>query len=106
MRFGLISLICLSCIACARLQNTTEQKAQTTVAAEQEPQTTAALKPSSPVVNHKTASVECSDGTVSTSQNDCIVSMANRRLPPSQRVDRSPIKPAAATIETVTGATR
>jgi hypothetical protein len=96
MRFGLVSLIFLSCIACARLQS-----------AEQEPPKTATLKQAPPVVDHETSAVfECSDGTVSTSQDACIVSMANRRLPPSQQVDRSPIKPAAATIETPTGATR
>jgi hypothetical protein len=97
MRFGLISLICLSCIACARLQKS----------AEQEPPTIATPKQAPPVVDHETSTVfECSDGTISTSQDACIVSMANRRLPPSQQVDRSPIKPAAATIETPTGATR
>jgi hypothetical protein len=97
MRFGLVSLIFLSCIACARLQKS----------AEQEPPTTATLKQAPPVVGHETSAVvECSDGTVSTSLDACIVSMANRRLPPSQQVDRSPIKPAAATIEMPTGATR
>jgi hypothetical protein len=96
MRFGLISLIFLSCIACARLQNT----------AEQEPQTTAALKPPPPIVAIETPAVECSDGTFSTSQNDCLIRMANKRLPPSQQVDRNSIKPATATIEAPTGATR
>jgi hypothetical protein len=32
--------------------------------------------------------------------------MANKRLPPSQQVDRNSIKPATATIEAPTGATR
>jgi hypothetical protein len=92
MRFGLIFLIFLSCIACARLQNTSEQ----------EPKTTAALKPP-PVADHETPTVkpavECSDGSASISLNDCLISMANKRLPPSQPVDRGPIKPSIETIE-------
>jgi hypothetical protein len=92
MRFGLICLMFLSCIACARLQNTSEQ----------EPKTTAALKPPA-VADHETLTikptVECSDGSVSVSLNDCLISMANKRLSPSQQVDRSPIKPAIETIE-------
>jgi hypothetical protein len=97
MRFGLISLIVLSCIACARLQNS----------AEQGPPTTAALKQAPAVVDHETSTAfECTDGTVSTSLDACLVSMANKRLPPSQQVDRNSIKPATATIEAPTGATR
>jgi hypothetical protein len=80
MRFGLISLIILFCIACARLQNS----------AEQGPPTTAALKQAPGVVDHKTsAAFECTDGTISTSLDACLVSMANKRLPPSQQVDRN-----------------
>jgi hypothetical protein len=97
MRFGLISLIFLSCVACARVQNS----------AEQGPPTIAALKQAPAVMDHETAvGFECTDGTVSTSLDACLVSMANKRLPPSQQVDRNSIKPVAATVETPAAATR
>jgi hypothetical protein len=98
MRFGLISLIFLSCVACARVQNSAEQGPPTTAALKQAP---------AAVVDHETsAGFECTDGTISTSLDACLVSMANKRLPPSQQVDRNSIKPAAATIETPAAATR
>jgi hypothetical protein len=107
MRSGLISLVFLSCIACTRLQNSAERESQTRESQTRESQANVALKQAAPVADRETsAGFECTDGTFSTSLDACLISMANKRLPPSQQVDGSSIKPAAAATEKPAGATR
>jgi len=42
-----------------------------------------------PVADAAPAKFECSDGTISTSQDACLIAMARARLPPSQNVERT-----------------
>lgn len=78
MRFGVVVLIALSCVACARFQKPVAE-------ASAPPPAAVADKPApAPVADAAPAKFECSDGTISTSQDACLVSMAHARLPPSR----------------------
>jgi hypothetical protein len=89
MRFSVVVLIALSCVACSRFQKP--------VAEASAPQPTAAPEKSAPVADAGSAKFECSDGTISTSQDACLVSMAHARLPPSQSGGRMPANAGSAT---------
>ena len=78
MRFGVVALIALSCVACSRFQKPVPEAAAPLPAA-------VADKPApAPVADAAPAKFECSDGTISTSQDACLVSMARARLPSSR----------------------
>jgi hypothetical protein len=77
MRFGVVVLIALSCVGCARFQKpAAEASAPQPTAAPDKP-----AEKSAPVADAAPARFECSDGTISTSQDACLVSMARARLP-------------------------
>jgi hypothetical protein len=95
MRFGVVVLIALSCVACARFE---KPLAEASV-----PQPAAAPEKSAPVADVAPARFECSDGTISTSQEACLVTMAHARLPPSQPGGRLPANPGSATGDMPTG---
>ena len=97
MRSVLVLLISLCCAACAAFQRP---------AAETPAPAQAALEKPAPVADAMPAKFECSDGTVSTSQDACQIAMARARLPPGQQIQRAPPRPAAATDGTPTGALR
>jgi hypothetical protein len=95
MRFGVVVLIALTCVACARFEKPiTEASA---------PQPAAAADKQAPVADVAPARFECSDGTISTSQEACLVNMARARLPPSQQGGRVPPNPGSATGDMPTG---
>jgi hypothetical protein len=81
MRIGIAVLICLWCAGCAL----SEKPAALAPA----PQQAAALEKPAPAADAAPAKFECSDGTISTSQHGCLVSMAHARLPPGQQTDRT-----------------
>ncbi len=88
MRFGVVVLIALSSAACAPFQKPVAQAAATQPAAPENPAPVADAVPAS-------AKFECSDGTVSNSQEACLVNMARARLPPGQTSERTPAGSAA-----------
>src|ERR1700722_15907623 len=98
MRFGIVVLIALSCAACARFNKP--------VAEASAPQPAAVPDKQAPVADAAPARFECSDGTISTSQEACLVSMAHARLPPSQSGGRVPPNPGSATGDMPTGSVR
>jgi hypothetical protein len=99
MRFGVVVLIALSCVACAPFQKP--------VAEASAPPPAAVADKSAPVADVVTPTrFECSDGTISTSQDACLVSMARARLPPSQSGGRMPANPGSATGDAPTGSIR
>jgi hypothetical protein len=98
MRFGVVVLIALSCVACARFQKP--------VAEASAPQPAAAADKPAPVADVAPARFECSDGTISTSQEACLVNMARARLPPSQSGERVPPNPGSAAVDMPTGSVR
>jgi hypothetical protein len=81
MRIAIAVLISLWCAGCAL----SEKSAALVPASEQ----AAAPEKTSPVADTAPARFECSDGTISTSQHGCLVSMAHARLPPGQASDRT-----------------
>jgi hypothetical protein len=97
MRSVLVFLICLGCAACTGLQHP---------AAEAPAPAQAAMEKPAPVADAMPAKFECSDGTISTSQDACQIAMARARLPPSQQIQRAPTRPATGSDETPTGAIR
>jgi len=97
MRLGLVLLICLSCIGCARLQKPAAQAAA--------PQQGGAPEKPAPVTDAAPAGFNCSDGSISSSQDACLVDMARARLPPPA-VERAPINPARSTSDPPTGSVR
>jgi hypothetical protein len=98
MRFGVVLMIALSCVACTRFQKP--------VAEASAPQTVAAPEKPAPAADAGPAKFECSDGTISTSQDACLVSMAHARLPPSQTGGRVLGNPGSATDDASTGSVR
>jgi hypothetical protein len=98
MRFGVVVLIALSCVACARFQKP--------VAEASAPPPAAVAEKSAPVADAAPARFECSDGTISTSQDACLVSMAHARLPPSQSGGRMPPNAGSAAGDMPTGSVR
>jgi|ERR1700722_4924197 hypothetical protein len=95
MRFGVVVLIALSCVACARFEKP--------VAEASAPQPAAAADKQAPVSDAAPARFECSDGTISISQEACLVNMARARLPPSQPGGRLPPNPGSAAADMPTG---
>jgi PBP1b-binding outer membrane lipoprotein LpoB len=75
MRLALALLIALSCTGCAYFQKPAAQ-------APAPQQAAVAVDP--PPVADVPAKFECSDGTISISQDACLVAMARARLPPGQ----------------------
>ena len=98
MRLGLVILICLCCVGCTGFQRPVAQASA--------PQPPAAPERSAPVADAAPAKFECSDGTISTSQEACQVAMARARLPPSQTIERTPINPARQSTDPPTGSVR
>jgi hypothetical protein len=98
MRFGVVVLIALSCVACARFEKP--------VAEASAPQPGAAPDKQAPVADVGPARFECSDGTISTSQEACLVNMARARLPPSQSGGRVPANPGSTTGDMPIGSVR
>jgi hypothetical protein len=82
MRSALTLLIMISCAGCADFQKSIAQ------APAPQPAATQPANPS-PVAEAAPARFECSDGTISSSQDACLIAMAKARLPPSQSVDRT-----------------
>jgi len=74
VRLALALLIAFSCTGCADLLKPAAQAPA--------PQQ-AAVAANPPKVADAPARFECSDGTISTSQDACLVAMAKARLPPS-----------------------
>jgi hypothetical protein len=97
MRLGLVLLICLSCTGCARFQKTA---VQTPV-----PQQAVVPERPAPVADVAPAGFTCSDGSISRSQDACLVDMARARLPPPT-IERTPINPAHSTSDPPTGSVR
>ena len=83
MRSALALLIMLSCAGCADFQKLVAQ-----APAPQPAQVPANPLPANPrpVADAAPAKFECSDGTISTSQDACLVAMAKARLPPGSSV--------------------
>ncbi len=75
MRLALALLIALSSTGCAFFQKPAAQASA--------PQQ-AVVAASPPPVADAPPRFECSDGTISSSQDACLVAMARARLPPSQ----------------------
>jgi hypothetical protein len=96
MRLGLVLLILLCCADCARLQKPTGDASS--------PQQAATLEKPAPVAATPPPGFNCSDGTVSSSQDACLIDMARARLPPQQPIAPTPATPS--TGDTPTGSVR
>jgi hypothetical protein len=97
MRLGLVLLIVLSCIGCARLDKPAAQAAGS--------QQAIAPEKSAPVADAAPPGFTCSDGSISRSQDACLIDMARTRLPPPA-IERAPINPAPSTGDQPTGSVR
>jgi hypothetical protein len=98
MRLGVVVLlISLSCADCARFQKPAAEQAA--------PQQAATPDKPAPVADATPAGFTCSDGTVSSSQDACLIDMARARLP-STTIERAPINPAHSTRDPPTGSLR
>jgi hypothetical protein len=75
VRLAFALLIVLLCSGCTDLLTSATQAP--------EPQQ-AAVAASLPTMVEPPSKFRCSDGTISNSQHECLVSMAKARLPPSQ----------------------
>jgi hypothetical protein len=84
MRLAIALLTAIWCTGCTFFQKPAAQ-----ASASQQAVVTA----SPPPVADAPAKFECSDGTISTSQDACLLAMARARLPPSQTVERMPADP-------------
>jgi hypothetical protein len=98
VRAALALLISFSCAGCADFQKSVAQAPA--------PQQAAVPATPPPVADAAPARFECSDGTISSSQDACLVAMARARLPPSQTVERTSPNPAPSTSASPTGTTR
>jgi hypothetical protein len=87
MRLALALLITLSCAGCADILKPAAQ-------APAPQQAVATANP--PPVADAPPKFECSDGTISSSQEACLVAMARARLPASQTTDRTPASATGA----------
>jgi hypothetical protein len=97
MRLGLVLLMLLACTGCARLQKPAAQAAA--------PQPAVAPDKPAPVADAAPAGFTCSDGSISSSQDACLVDMARARLPPPT-IERAPIHPAHSSSDPPTGSVR
>jgi hypothetical protein len=86
VRLVLALSIAVSCTGCADLQKPAAQALA--------PKPAAATANPSPVADAAPPRFECSDGTVSSSQDACLVAMARARLPPSGTIERTPAAPS------------
>jgi hypothetical protein len=76
----------LSCTGCADVRKPAAQAPA--------PQQAAVTENPPPAADAASPKFECSDGTVSISQDACIVAMARARLPPSETIERTPAAPS------------
>jgi len=83
VRSALALLILVSCAGCADFQKSIAQ------APVPQPQPAAAPANPPPVAEAAPPRFECSDGTISSSQDACLIAMAKARLPPSQSAERT-----------------
>ena len=97
MRLGLALLICVSCIGCARFDKPAAQAAAS--------QQAVAPEKSAPVADAAPAGFTCSDGSISKSQDACLIDMARARLPPPT-IERAPINPPRSSDDPPTGSVR
>jgi hypothetical protein len=97
MRLGLVWLILLACTGCARFNKPAAQAAT--------PQQAAAPEKPAPVADAVPAGFTCSDGSISRSQDACLIDMARVRLPPPT-IERTPINPPRSTDDPPTGSVR
>jgi hypothetical protein len=86
VRSALALLILVWCAGCADFQKLVAQAPAPQPAAV--PANPSPANPP-PVAEAAPAKFECSDGTVSSSQDACLIAMARARLPPSQTVERT-----------------
>ena len=98
MRLALAPLIALSCTGCADILKPAAQVSP--------PQQAAVAAVPAPVADSSPPKFECSDGTISSSQDACLVAMARARLPPSQAIERIPPNPTPSTGASPTGQAR
>jgi len=98
MRLGVVALlISLCCADCARFQKPAADLPA--------PQQAGAPEKPAPVADAAPAGFTCSDGTISSSQDACLIDMARARLP-STTIERTPINPAHSTTDLPTGSLR
>ena len=83
VRSALALLMLVWCAGCADFQKLVAQAPAVA------PQPAAAPANPPPVADAAPTKFECSDGTISTSQDACLIAMARARLPPSQNVERT-----------------
>jgi len=81
VRSALALVILVSCAGCADFQKSIAQAPA--------PQPAAATANPPAASEAAPARFECSDGTISSSQDACLIAMAKARLPPSQSVERT-----------------
>jgi hypothetical protein len=98
VRSALALLISFSCAGCADFQKSVAQAPA--------PQQAAVPAIPPPVAEAAPAKFECSDGTISSSQDACQIAMARARLPPSQTVERTSPNPTPSTGASSTDPTR
>jgi hypothetical protein len=85
VRSALALLMLVWCAGCADFQKLVTQAPSPAAA----PQAAQVPANPPPVADAAPAKFECSDGTISTSQDACLIAMARARLPPSQNVERT-----------------
>ena len=86
VRLVLALSIAFFCTGCAFFQKPAAQAPA--------PQQAAVPANPPPVADAASPRFECSDGTVSISQDGCLVAMARARLPPAQTIERTPASPS------------
>jgi len=99
MRSAVALLILFSCAGCAAFEKSVAQAPAPQPAV-------ASSSISAPVAEATPPRFECSDGTISSSQDACQIAMARARLPPSQAVERTPIPSASSSASPTTGSVR
>ena len=91
-------LVSFSCAGCAGFEKSVAQAPA--------PQPAAAPSAPSPVAEATPPRFECSDGTISISQDACQIAMARARLPPSQTAERTSNPSSSNGASPTTGAAR
>jgi hypothetical protein len=92
VRSALALLITLSCAGCADFQKLVAQKPPPAAAQTSSTQTTPPPASPPPVAEAVPPRFECSDGTISSSQDACQIAMARARLPASNSISPSPAR--------------
>jgi hypothetical protein len=103
MRKGLILLVLLLSVGCARLQQVLAPDPGKTATAETAPPR---ASEAAPVAADAPQPFECSDGTMAPSFTACQINMARTRLPPSEQGMVSQARPADRTGDVPTGSVR